>query len=384
MKIVFILPQEGTQPIGGFKVVYEYANRLAKRGNQIHILHLASAMPKGARRRPREKLRAFRYLPFAIRGNWKPGKWFQLDPAVKISWIPWLSKIFMPEADAYIATWWATAEHLNSIRNLSGKRFYFIQGLETWSGPPEQVMATWKMPLEKIVIARWLEKIAADIGERSHYIPNGLDFAKFGCDVPPELRDGERIAMLFNSQFKRKGSAEGLAAACKLKDKYPNLKADFFGIYERPAKMPSWITYHQDPAQIELRRIYNSAAIFFAPSYSEGWGLTPSEAMTCGAAVVASDIGGHQEFCKQNETAMLVPAQSSDKLADAASLLIDNQALRIRLAKNGCDNIHNFTWSASIDAFERVLLGGSEDSPEGYPSIPSSNRSNAVMASTHH
>ncbi len=56
MKIVFILPQEGTQPIGGFKVVYEYANHLAKRGHKVHAVHLASAFPKGFHKRPKDYL----------------------------------------------------------------------------------------------------------------------------------------------------------------------------------------------------------------------------------------------------------------------------------------------------------------------------------------
>jgi len=355
MKIVFILPQEGTQPIGGFKVVYEYANHLAKRGHKVHIAHMASAFPKGVHKRPKDLLHGFRYFSFALKGNWKPDKWFTLDPSVDISWLPRLSRIFLPKADAYIATWWVTAEHLNAISHLPGKKFYLIQHLETWSGPKEQIMATWKMPFEKIVIARWLEKIGTSIGESCHYIPNGLDFAKFGCDVAPEAREPARIAMLFNNQIGWKGSVDGLAAVCQLKCTYPQLQVEFFGVHARPVDMPSWITYHQEPAQDELRRIYNRAAIFLAPSHSEGWGLPPSEAMMCGAAVVATDIGGHQEFCKHEETAMLVPAKSPEQLADAAGKLIDNHLVRIRLARQGHSNIRKFTWDAATDTFEGVL-----------------------------
>ena len=37
--ITFILPRTGEEPIGGFKVVYEYANRLAKDGYHINIVY---------------------------------------------------------------------------------------------------------------------------------------------------------------------------------------------------------------------------------------------------------------------------------------------------------------------------------------------------------
>jgi glycosyltransferase involved in cell wall biosynthesis len=360
MKIVFILPQEATHPIGGFKVVYEYANGLVNRGHHVHIVHLALTTPKFMSRQIKEKLRIVRYFRFALRGNWKPDKWFSLDPAVEITWIPWLSKAFMPEADAYVATWWVTAEHLNAIRGLSGRKFYLIQHLETWGGPEEAVMATWKMPLEKIVISRWLRAIGSSLGEECHYIPNGLDFTRFGCDVSPELRHASHIAMPFYGMHGWKGSADGLAAVYELKKKHPDLKVELFGVYEPPEDLPAWIVYHQNVVQEELRRIYNRAAILLAPSHSEGWGLPPSEAMMCGAAVVATDIGGHQEFCRQNETALLVPPKNPGELAEAAGMLIDNQDLRIRIAKRGRDNIQRFTWQAATDAFEKVLSGRAE------------------------
>ncbi|MGA2887890.1 MAG: glycosyltransferase family 4 protein [Terracidiphilus sp.] len=304
-------------------------------------------------------MRAFRYLPFALKGNWKPDRWFNLDSKVKLSWIPAMLRVFLPRADAYVATWWTTAEQLATLEDLSGKKLYLIQHLETWLGSEDEVMATWKAPLEKVVIARWLEDVAHEMGESCHYIPNGLDFTKFGCDLPPESRDPMRLAMLFSHSLPWKGSFDGLSALIALKDKFPNLKAEFFGINERPQDLPSWIIYHKQPEQAELRRIYNRASIFLAPSLSEGWGLPPCEAMMCGAAVIATDIGGHREFCTDGDTALLVPANSPDAFADAAEKLIHDPELRLRIARNGHQNIQKFTWDAACNAFESVLLASS-------------------------
>lgn len=356
MKIVFILPKEGTQPIGGFKVVYEYANGLAERKHEVHVVHTASLFAQGEAGVARRLLASFRYLPYAIRDDWKPDPWFNLHKSVRLHWIPWLAQAFLPKADAYIATWWVTAEHLNAMHSLRGKRFYLLQHLETWSGPEKQVLETWKMPFEKIVIARWLQKIGADLGEDCHYIPNGLDFTRFGCDRPPEQRSPARIAMLFNNHVKWKGSKDGVAAAKLLKNRHPELEFELYGVQSRPDSLPSWMLYHQEPPQDELRRLYNRAAIFLAPSHSEGWGLPPSEAMMSGAAVVATDIGGHQEFCVHEQNALLVPAEQPERMAEAAGRLIEDQAIRIRLAKNGNESIQRFTWKAAVDAFEKLLL----------------------------
>jgi glycosyltransferase involved in cell wall biosynthesis len=245
------------------------------------------------------------------------------------------------------------------MRSLPGRRLYLIQHLETWAGPEEEVLATWKAPLEKIVIARWLEKVAHDMGESCHYIPNGLDFTKFGCDVPAEDRNPAHLAMLYNDNLSWKGSLDGLQALIKLKQSHPDVKVEFFGINERPQDLPSWVIYHQRPTQEELRRIYNRASIFLAPSHSEGWGLPPCEAMMCGAAVVATDIGGHREFCTHEETALLVPAQDPPAMALSVAKLIDDQELRLRIARSGHSNIQKFTWEAACNSFERILQGHS-------------------------
>ena len=356
MKIIFLLPQEASHPIGGFKVVYEYANRLARRNHTVSVVHIAQLYPRDAQLSFRDRVRFFRYLPFALRGNWKPDQWFNLDPQVKLRWIPLLSRIFLPGADAYFATWWTTADHLAAMHHLPGRKFYLIQHLETWFGSADRVMATWKAPLEKIVIARWLEDVARQMGESCHYIPNGLDFTKFGCDTPPEIRNPMRLAMMFSHSLAWKGSSEGVSALTSLKNQYPSLVAELFGVDQRPQDLPAWIVYHHAPAQQELRNIYNRASIFLAPSLSEGWGLPPCEAMMCGAAVVATDIGGHREFCTDGETALLVPAKDPEAMAEAVGKLIRDTEMRLRLARNGYYNIQKFTWDAACDALERTLL----------------------------
>lgn len=35
--IVFIMPGSGRKPIGGYKVVFEYANRIAALGNEVTV-----------------------------------------------------------------------------------------------------------------------------------------------------------------------------------------------------------------------------------------------------------------------------------------------------------------------------------------------------------
>src|SRR3546814_3213520 len=95
--------------------------------------------------------------------------------------------VCFPDADVVIATAWQTAEVVDRLPAAKGRKFYLIQHLEDWTGPRERVLATWKLPLEKLVIARWLKDIAIELGESTSYQPNAIDTAFFAMAVPPQI-----------------------------------------------------------------------------------------------------------------------------------------------------------------------------------------------------
>lgn len=355
MKITFVLPGTGQNPSGGFRVVYEYANRLSQRGHEVCIVHPAYI---GAARRLNPVLACrkslTRYVTRLLTGRWRPRAWFAIDPKVRLVWVPFLHSAFIQDADAIVATLWLTAEQIAQLAPRKGRKYYLIQGLETWGGGEERVMATWKAPLRKIVIARWLEDIGRDLGERCDYLPNGLDFSKFGCDVAIEARRGTHVGMLWHS-LTTKGSADGIAALTLVKQSVPELTVELFGVKPRPEQLPEWMQYHQNPGQEELRRLYNRCGIFVSPSWAEGWGLPASEAMMCGAAVVATDIGGHREFARHEQTALISPARDPQALATNVLRLIQDEALRQTLAENGRLAIQQFTWERAVNRLEAVL-----------------------------
>lgn len=352
MKITFVLPGIHSVPSGGVKIVYEYANQLSALGHSINVVHMAnSAIVAGMF----IKIRLLaRFVKKSLTKDYGVRSWFDVDPRVNVCWVPDLSSHYIPQADVVIATAWQTAEWVTDYPDSMGCKFYFIQHQETWSGPEERVMATWKLPLHKIVISRWLQDIAVQMDETADYIPNGLDFDIFGMDTPPETRTPESVMMLYHNAT-WKGVQEGLAALYEVKKKYSKLKLILFGVPDKPTDLPDWIEYYQQPSQEQLRKLYNKAAIFLAPSRSEGWGLTGSEAMMCGSAVVATDIGGHKEFAKHNETALMVETKNINAIANAVLHLIDDHVLRKQLADSGNKNIQKFTWGNSVMTFISVL-----------------------------
>lgn len=351
-RICFVLPTGGSHPVGGIKIVYQYANGLARRGYRVSVVHTCFLSPSEPPFVQRVRGSILRYARQVITAEWRPDRWFSFDPSVRLRWIPILRPAFLPRADIYVATWWHTAERLAEWKT-NARKLHLIQHFETWGGPKARVMETWKAPLEKIVIARWLGRIAADLGQKAVYIPNGLDFEQFSVDVPIEVRDPQRIAMLYHDA-EWKGSKDGLKALELLRGRYPGLKAELFGVPERPL-LPNWIIYHHNPPQLTLREIYNRASIFLAPSWTEGWPLPPAEAMMSGAAVVATDIDGHREYCENRRTALLTPPHDPRCLADAVSALIAQDSFRCTIARAGSENIRQFTWTRALSSFEETL-----------------------------
>lgn len=352
MKIIFVLPCSGKNPVGGIKVVYEYANHLSKRGHNVTVVHTAfQRIDTPPTEIPR---RTLFYLKLWASGKYTPDSWFKIDPSVQMLWVPTLDSQNIPDADVVIATSWDTAEWVNQYPASKGRRFYLIQGLETWSGTEKRVFATWKARLNKIVIAQWLERTANSMNEKCAYIPNGLDFTRFGLDLSLTERIADHVLMMYHPS-EWKGSDDGLNALKKVKQQVPGLRASMFGVPKPPKDLPGWIDYHRSPSQERIRQLYNKCSIFLAPSWSEGWGLPASEAMMCGAAVAATDIGGHREFAFHEQTALLSPPKDSGALAANVVRLINDRELRIKIATQGNEYIQRFTWDRATDAFEKLL-----------------------------
>ena len=350
MKINFLLPTPGHHPLGGYKVVYEYANGLVALGHQVSITHQMMKVPGAGA--PRQWAR---YVKSRVKGDWLPTDWFKIDPRVRMRLVIDFTPGSLGDADVLVATAWETAEVAATMPDCCGRKYYFIQHFEEWSGDRDRVLATWRLPLKKIVIADWLRQIAIGEGESADYIPNGVDQTAFAIDVPLLDRDPHTVMMLYHT-FDWKGSNDGLAALRAVKREVPDMKVILFGVPNEPPNLEDWIEYHQLPSQPALRALYNRAAIFIAPSWAEGWPLPPAEAMLCGAATVLTDIGGHREFGKDGQTTLFAKANDPDSFVQPLFALLNDSALRIQISQRALTYIQNFTWLRATIAMEQALM----------------------------
>ena len=87
--------------------------------------------------------------------------------------------------------------------------------------------------------------------------------------------------------------------------------------------------------------------------------MTACEAMICGCAVVATNVGGHREFAVAGHNALMVEPNQPEEMAEAALQLVDNSALRFAISENGQSSMAEFTWEKSYSKLLNVLISRS-------------------------
>src|SRR5215211_1336871 len=107
MRITFVLPGPSHGPVGGYKVVYEYANRLSRRGHAVTVAH-----PLRRRRpdRPVARLRMRWRQVRTVLDRHRHARWHPIDESVRMLVMIDHRPARLPDADAVIATAWQTAQ----------------------------------------------------------------------------------------------------------------------------------------------------------------------------------------------------------------------------------------------------------------------------------
>ncbi len=116
----------------------------------------------------------------------------------------------------------------------------------------------------------------------------------------------------------------------------------------------------------EVRQVLTNATAFVCPSIYEPLGIVNLEAMACGTAVVASDVGGIPEVVADGATGLLVhyderdPEAFEQALADAVNELVGDPARAAAMGEAGRQRaIDEFGWDVAarrtVDIYRSVL-----------------------------
>jgi glycosyltransferase involved in cell wall biosynthesis len=325
------------------RAILTYADRLAGRGHEVTVV-----VP--ARSRWRARWRAMRGTGPA----WMPG--FR----ARVEWVERWRPETLPRGAAIVATAWQSAPVVAAAPAHCGAKCYLVQHYESlYHGDPGVVDATYRLPLTKIVISTWLAEIMRErFGSDAEVLVTPVDRTLFHR-VPVDVPTSRPRVLMLHHEYAWKGVADGLEAAARARESVPSLRLVGFGV-KRPRRPLPYDEFHADPPQATLAALYSSADIYLCPSWDEGLGMPPMEAMACGAALVTYDNGGCRDYARDGETALVAPRRDGAALAAQLTRMAMDGALRARIAAAGAALVTTaFDWDRALDRLERVLERGS-------------------------
>jgi glycosyltransferase involved in cell wall biosynthesis len=337
VKITFLCPH--VRIAGGVRAILTYADRLAADGHEVQVVVPAKGRSRALWRSLRD-----------VKPDWMPG--FR----ARISWVDRWRAAALPDGDAVIATAWQSAAAVAAAPARCGRKFYFVQHYESlYHGESEAVDATYRLPLRKVVISTWLRDVMRErFGAEAEILVTPVDPVLFHA-VPVTVRTPRPRVLMLHHEYAWKGTADGFEAVARVRSRVPALHLVGFGV-TAPRTSAAYDEFHANPPQERLASLYSGCEIYLCPSWDEGLGMPPMEAMACGAALVTYDNGGCRDYARDDETALVARRRDVADLAAKLERLAGDAALRARIAAAGAAFIRGaFDWERAVRRLEAIL-----------------------------
>ena len=244
-------------------------------------------------------------------------------------------------------------------------RYYITKLLETHVFRQASAITTICEGLRSDIVSRGIP------AEKITVIPNAVDIEKFTYGVEPDqnlrtqLGLQDKIVLGFiGSFYAYEGLPLLLEALPAIIEKQPETRLLLVGggpqeqlikQKTKALKLDDYVIFTGRVPHNLVQDYYNQVDIFVYPRLSMRLTdlvtpLKPLEAMAQGRLVVASDVGGHKELIRDNETGCLFKANDSDALATAVLSLLNQPQRWDKLRAAGrlyVEQERNWTKSAS-------------------------------------
>ena len=264
-----------------------------------------------------------------------------------------------PRADAYVATYWQSFYPVYSLCQKERiPMLYFVQANETTFGSTyfykKFAERTYQTQSTRVTQSKWLKRFLDEkYGGENHYIGFGIDRNKFR----PRNYQKENVIFTIARSSYDKGFDVFIKALNVLWSRRKDFKVIIAGDtsalkqveIDFPYDFVGWITDDN-----KLAELY-SKSIFVNTGRHEALPMPPLEAMSCGSAVVLTDMEGIREYAVDNVNCLIAQNGDWKSVSDRVEEVMSSETLRKKISSGGLNTSSNYDWKSVCDRFVTVL-----------------------------
>ncbi|WP_329389870.1 glycosyltransferase family 4 protein [Streptomyces sp. NBC_01716] len=206
----------------------------------------------------------------------------------------------------------------------------------------------------RIAVSEYARRTLVEhLGGDAVVIPNGVDvdfFARAG--INPQWQGGT-IGFVGRIDEPRKGLPVLMKALPRILEAFPGTRLLVAGrgdekeaVESLPQEMRGSVEFLGMVSDEDKARLLRSVDLYVAPNTGgESFGIILVEALSAGAAVLASDLDAFAQVLDQGAAGELFANEDADALAEAAVRLLGDSRRRKELGERGSAHVRRFDWS---------------------------------------
>jgi glycosyltransferase involved in cell wall biosynthesis len=227
-----------------------------------------------------------------------------------------------------------TGEHVG----LKKKAILSAQKLICISENTKKDLINWySVPEEKIIVTYLAAGIDASLSHGDEPVPSRPYYLYVGSR-DSSYKNFDTLLLAFENVV----SINAEIVLCVVG--YPFSETEIKRIAE--LKLTERIEHYTYASDSHLAKLYRCSVAFVYPSFYEGFGIPPLEAMSCGTPVIASNCSSIPEVV--GDAGLLFNPNSVSELTDILLFLFDNSIERDRLIAKGLQRAKAFSWDKTV------------------------------------